>query len=189
MNDSVFIELRAGLAKIAADSSLRPLLPGLCYTGPEDFVLSHGVYYRPAPFPDYKQGVPLQCFGNSIVMAATHGLAYVEGFAVAPSGEVILHAWNADPLGHLVDVTWCNTGVAYLGVPFSVERADDATWNGDGCVLNDERNYPIFQRPWEGEDFAREWPYSDRLEALRRPPTGQIPPTVQQWLSERSSSS
>jgi len=190
MNDSPFIELREVLAKTAADSSLRPLLPGLCYTGPEDFVVQHGAAYRPVRFRGYKQGLPLQCFGNAVVLAATHGLAYVEGFAVAPDGTVILHAWNADPLGHLVDVTWCNTGVAYLGVRFSVERADDATWNGDGCVLNDEhRNYPIYQRPWQGEDFALQWPYSDRLEALRRPPTGQIPPTVKQWLSEKSRSS
>jgi hypothetical protein len=183
-------ELIKILARVAGDSSLRPLLPGLCYTGPEDFVLQHGRYYRPAPFSGYKQGAPLQCFGNAMVLAATHGLGYVEGFVVAPDdGKIILHGWNEDPTGHLVDVTWCNAGVAYLGVRFSVERADDAGWNGDGCVLNDEhRNYPIYQQPWQGEDYARQWPHSDRLEALqRRPPTGQIPRSVQQWLSERNS--
>jgi hypothetical protein len=180
--------LRDCLAQVAGNADLRPLLPGLCYTGPEDFVLQNGSIYTPAPFLA-KQGRALQCFGNSLVLAATQGLEYIEGFAVTPdTGNVILHAWNYDPWsGHLVDVTWCNTGVAYLGVRFSVERADDALWNGDGCVLNDRhRNYPIFQQPWYGEDYALEWPRSDRLEALRRPPTGQLPFSVSQWIAEKS---
>lgn len=190
------LSLREGLALIAADPAIRPLLPGLCYTGPEDFVAKHGFYYDiyncPFKSTGFKQGPPLQCFGSSIVLAAQYeGLEYIEGFAVTPDdGRVIHHAWNYDPWNaRLVDVTWCNTGVAYLGVRFSVERADDATWNGNATVLNDEhRNYPIFQHPWQGEDFALQWPYSDRLEALRRPPTGEIPPSVTQWLSERSGS-
>jgi hypothetical protein len=107
---------------------------------------------------------------------------YVEGVAVEPiNGEVIMHAWNA-VRNEAVDSTWLNTGLFYLGVEFSVERGDDATWNGDGCVLNDEhRNYPVFHERWQGEDYTRTWPYSDRLDALRRA-RGVIPESVQQWL-------
>lgn len=144
-----------------------PLLPGLVYTSPYDFILQHGRVYKGRYPRKYPIGAQKMCFGNAIVIAARHGLKYVEGIAVAPDGQVIIHGWNEDD-GVLVDTTWGNTGLLYFGVEFSVERGDDATWNGDANVLNDEnRNYPVFQQEWQGEDYSLTWPYSDRLEALR----------------------
>jgi hypothetical protein len=144
-----------------------PLLPGLVYTSPYDFVLQHGRSYTGKWAHKYKIGAQKMCFGNAIVLSGRFGLKYVEGFAIAPTGQVILHAWNEEN-GVLVDSTWGNTGLFYFGVEFSVERADDATWNGDTNILNDEnRNYPVFQQQWKGEDYALVWPYSDRLESLR----------------------
>jgi hypothetical protein len=143
---------------------------GLHYAGIGDFLLQHGVWYNPSPYADavYPQGAPKMCFGNSIILAATRGLRYVEGYASAPVGLSVHHAWNMDANGLLVDSTWMNTGLAYFGVEFSVERADDATWNGDGCVLNDHlRKHPLFRKPWKGEDYGIEWPHSERLELLR----------------------
>lgn len=147
--------------------------PGFAYDGPAGFVLDHGEWFAPRPAPiEYGAGAPKKCFGNSIIVAALHGLQYVEGYAVDPgtARAVIHHAWNADAAGELVDVTWAGTiavsvhpvvsptivrgmaGSAYLGVPFSVERADDATWNGDRSVLDDsERGWPLFRERWEGE--------------------------------------
>jgi len=158
-------EMLKGMAKAA---ELYPLLPGLVYRSFYDFVIQHGREYTIVPFTGMK-APRLKCFGNAMVRSAMFGMPYVEGFAMSPKGDVILHAWNADENGDVHDSTWCNTGIAYIGVEFSAERADDAIWNGDNCVLNDEnRNYPIYQKPWTGEDYSLIWPYSDRLEALRR---------------------
>ena len=164
------------LQALIETSEKYPFLPGLCYRSPHDFVAQHGREYLPVPFRGRK-GVQRICFGNAIAWAGKYGYRYVEGFALAPTGEVILHGWNAKPDGSLHDSTWMNTGLAYIGVEFSVERADDATWNGDALVLNDEnRNYPVFQKRWEGEDYAIQWPYSDRLDVLRN--GGGLPASV-----------
>jgi hypothetical protein len=160
-----------------------PLLPGLCYRSPFGFVLAHGRQYVGKYDHRWPIGVQKQCFGNAIARAGIDGLKYVEGFAVSPDGRVILHGWNSDENGTLIDTTWANTGLCYFGVEFSLERADDASWNGDACVLNDEhRNYPIFQKPWTGEDYSIVWPYSDRVERLyKRDP--EMPASVKEWLA------
>jgi hypothetical protein len=175
-------ELKQQMAE--ADAAY-PLLPGLCYRSPFGFVLAHGRVYEGMWNPRWPIGVQKMCFGNAIARAGIDGLKYVEGFAVAPNGQVILHGWNSDDKGTLIDTTWANTGLCYIGVEFSVARADDATWNGDACVLNDEnRNYPIFQKPWTGEDYSIVWPHSDRLERIyKREPT--LPPSVKEWLATR----
>jgi hypothetical protein len=175
-------QVRSTLLEIA---ETYPLLPGLCYTSAFDFVAQHGREYLPTPWKTqpYQRGVQKQCYGNAISLAGQNDLLrYVEGFALAPSGELIPHGWNATGGGVLIDSTWCNTGLVYYGVEFSVERADDATWNGDAHVLNDEnRNYPIFQQRWQGEDYSRVWPHSDRLDALRGRTNGK-PESVTAWL-------
>ena len=160
------------IVKVIAEASEQyRLLPGLVYRCFYDFIAKHGREYPVAgPFIGKQRGVQLMCYGNSIAHAVLYNLKYVEGFALSPKdGRLFMHAWNDDGHGNVYDSTWLNTGLVYIGVEFSVERADDATWNGDACVLNDEnRNYPIFQKPWTGEDYTIQWPFSDRLEALRR---------------------
>jgi hypothetical protein len=140
----------------------------------EDFLLQHGKWFEPRPLPKGTElGVPKNCFGNSILCAARDGLKYIEGYAVPFDVPLpILHGWNANERDELIDTTWGNCGHAYFGVEFSVERADDATWNGDACVLEDwKRDYPIFQKPWTGEDFTIKWPRSIRIELAR---TGDV---------------
>lgn len=151
---------------------------GLAYRGPADFVLRHGESFEPRPLPDeYEYGAPKACYGNAIVLAATRGLGYVEGYARGPFGLAIPHAWNTDDEGRLIDVTWSaifDDGVraaipdsAYLGVRFSLGRADDATWNGDGSVLDDwKRRWPLLREPWTGENWEREWEPTEALRAL-----------------------
>jgi hypothetical protein len=180
-------QVKHALAGLADDY---PLLPGLVYTSPYDFILRHGVDYRPQPwsFP-YPLGAQKACFGNAISQAGKYGLKYIEGVVLAPDGRVILHGWNATATNELVDSTWLNTGLLYLGVEFSLERADDAAWNGDASVLNDEnRNYPVFQKIWQGEDYGIQWPHSDRIEALYRyVQTGEYEPpaSVEAWINEQ----
>lgn len=180
--------LRQLRKQLAITDATYPLLPGLAYRSPYGFVAEHGREYRIEPwsrFP-YPQGLQRHCFGNAINLAAVFGLKYVEGVAVAPSLQVILHGWAADEQGRVIDSTWMNTGLLYLGVEFSVERGDDATWNGDAHVLNDEnRNYPVFQKRWEGEDYSLTWPYSDRLEALRLG-LKEIPQSVRDFEAHRA---
>jgi len=185
-------ELRKALVEVAR---LYPLLPGLLYTSPYDFVAKHGVEYPVTGRYEGWRGVQLKCYGNAIAHGAMYGLKYVEGFAVAPgggkpgslpAGSVVLHAWNLDAAGNVYDSTWLNTGLCYVGVEFSVERADDATWNGDACVLNDDhRDYPIFQKPWTGEDYTLTWPPSDRLDALKAG-SYELAVSVREWKAGRS---
>lgn len=144
--------------------------PNLIYRYGWDFILQHGKFYEVGPTPKgIKKGAPKQCFGNAIVLAVLNGWKYIEGYALAPIVPIpVQHAWNEDSSGKLIDSTWMNHGIAYLGVEFSVDRADDATWNGDCSILNDyRRRYPLFQKPWTGEDFSIKWPHSKRLELMR----------------------
>jgi hypothetical protein len=176
---------------LVALTNAYPLLPGLVYTSPYDFILRHGVEYRPRPWSFvYPQGTQKQCYGNAITLAAKYKLKYVEGVVLTPDGQVILHGWNATATNSLVDSTWMNTGLLYLGVEFSVERGDDAAWNGDAHVLNDEnRNYPVFQKIWQGEDYTIQWPHSDRLKALYRyMQTGEYetPASIEAWMKEQA---
>ena len=139
---------------------------GLSYRGPADFVLQHGRWYS-AKLNELPTGHPSTCYGNAIIVAVVHGLPYVEGYALSPIGRIFPHAWNAQDV-YAIDTTWRTPGLAYVGVEFSVERADDCTWNGDATVLNDyKRGWPLLRQPWHGEDASIEWPPSERLEILR----------------------
>lgn len=154
---------------------------GLVYRGPADFVLREGKPYERAGV--CRTGAPRACFGNSIAFAThneTSGWRYVEGYALAPWRQLldvvipIHHAWVVDADGVMYEPTWPAPGQAYLGVEFSVERADDATWNGDASVLDDwKRRWPLLRRPWRGEDLVPQFPPSPRLELLRRKARGE----------------
>jgi hypothetical protein len=145
------------------------------YQSPEQFVLTHGEWYKPRPLPrGVWRGTRKLCFGNAIYIAAAYGLPYVEGYSLltlkdeAPT--MLHHAWNLDAQGLLLDTTWVPyPGLAYCGVTFSVERADDCTWNGDASVLDDwRRGWPLLQQEWHGEPAELVWPASPRLAVIRK---------------------
>jgi hypothetical protein len=165
--------------------------PALHYRGPADFVLRHGRWFGPVPYPEHAPwgSWPLnQCFGTAIFLAARFNLRCFEGYALLgtlirdnKSGAVyhlvggekslLHHAWNVDGAGRLIDATWNNDALLYFGVEFSVERADDATWNGDASVLDDyKRGWPLLKYRWHGESKDLAWPPSDRIELMRNPP-------------------
>lgn len=148
---------------------------GFVYRNSYDFLLQHGKFFAPRPMPaGMWKGPPRVCYGNAIILGTIQGFRYVEGYAVPKfdTGNFfpVEHAWNTDAEGRVaLDPTWDEPGIAYFGVEFSVERADDATWNGDSCVLNDyKRNHPLMRQKWTGEDWSKQWPRSRRLELIRR---------------------
>jgi hypothetical protein len=144
---------------------------GLCYRSPADFVMKHGKVYTPQRLPgQYDYLAPRACYGNAVIMAERHGLPYVEGYAMTALHDIpMLHAWNVDPEGRVIDTTWREAGVAYLGVEFALGRADDCTWNGNATVLSDwRRGFPLFREPWQGEPPGKVWKPSEGLIRMRR---------------------
>lgn len=64
------------------------------YLGFADFVLQHGVWYKPRP----QSGQPVsngESFASAFCRAACDGVPYVEGF-VLTYGIALHHAWNLD---------------------------------------------------------------------------------------------
>lgn len=154
---------------------------GFEYRGPADFVLRHGRWWPVGPFRrDLPRGPERHCYGTSIGAVVLLGLRYVEGYAVhqAAPDDVIPHAWNADEDGRVVDLTWVPHGVAYLGVEFCIERADDASWYGDACVLDDfHRGWPLLRSRWSPRlerDPDPAWRVSPTVEAVRAHARGDI---------------
>lgn len=129
------------------------------YLGKEDFLLRHGLWYQPQPFPrNISRGVIKACFWNSMLAAKNNGWKYVEGVAVA--GLVpfpVDHAWNVTQDGALIDTTWGNTGITYLGVEFSYRRARHVLNQGEAVLDNYFDRYALFRQPWKGEDFTLTW--------------------------------
>jgi hypothetical protein len=160
--------LKEGLELIRTQLPHKP--PSMAYRWSYDFVLRHGVFFPVQRFPSgISRGASKQCFGNAFILAATRGFRYIEGYALGLHSPLpTLHAWNIDNFGVLIDNTWLNTGLSYMGVEFSVERANDAIWDGDSCVLDDfNRQWPLFQEEWKGESPDATWPSSERLGLLR----------------------
>ena len=147
------------------------------YKGMEHFLLEHGRWYTPQPWPKkFKQGAPKQCFANAMLLGASKGLRYVEGLAIADISIAlpIHHGWNVDEHDNVIDNTWLNTGLLYFGVEFSVGRADDAIWNGNCTVLDDyRRRHPLYRQPWLGEDYSLKWEPSEAMKVFQRMNNGE----------------
>lgn len=144
---------------------------GYHYQSIYDFLLQHGKFFPCQPWKSREwQKMPNRmCFGNSIYKGTEHGWKYAEGLCLSdPPWAPVHHAFNVDDKGKVIDTTWRNTGLVYFGVIFSVGRADDASWNGDSCVLDDwHRGWPIFKEPWQGEDFSKVWPESPAMKLAK----------------------
>jgi hypothetical protein len=143
--------------------------PKLEYQGIQDFILREGRDYTEFSADNfngrYRQGIPRYCFHNAYLAAvrSRERLRYVEGYAL---GSIIPvhHAWNIDPDGRIVDVTWVGTGDnnnadaffvptpgrAYRGVVFPVEYVREIRNSTSGaCVLDNwEQNYPLLRQKW-----------------------------------------
>jgi len=115
-----------------------------------DFVLREGRFFEPQPRPD---SITLrhigECFRNAFLTMMKTGLQYAEGYAVSGSKIPVLHAWNVDAEGSVIDSTWEPVGLAYFGIILprsTVERAKtsvlDDFESGWPVLLSFRRNPP-----------------------------------------------
>lgn len=120
---------------------------GWHYLGIEDFLLQHGTWYKtPGTIPEDALGTMKECFRNSFLNSIQH-LTYVEGYAlhIIP----VHHAWNVDESNNLIDATWKNSGLAYLGVPFKGKKLLTAM-RQCGSVLDNWRNHwKIYEKEYK----------------------------------------
>jgi hypothetical protein len=122
-------------------------LPTEChYRNVCDFVLREGRFFEPQPRPD---SITLrhigECFRNAFLTMMRTGLQYAEGFATVGSKIPVLHAWNVDAEGSVIDSTWEPVGSAYFGVvfpPWIVEPTRTSVlddWESGWPVLRESR--------------------------------------------------
>ncbi|MFL5313056.1 MAG: hypothetical protein ACJ79H_21700 [Myxococcales bacterium] len=158
------------------------MTPGHCYSNAIILSIEYGLDYVEgfALEPDLKHVYPhawnVDDAGRAIDSTWTGDSAIVIAGELAAVTDVVNLADLAD-LAQVLPVTVFTgrPGAAYVGVRFSVERADDCTWNGDACVIDDRnRDWPLFRERWHGEPADIEWPYSPRLEALRLKAAGHV---------------
>jgi hypothetical protein len=141
---------------------------GYHYAGISDFVLQHGGWYVPVPFPaGIRKARARQCFLNSAITAVEQdGYKYVEGYALPYGQTPVHHAWNLDPDGNLFDRTWKNGGAAYLGVVFSTKLVCGFP-DRLPCVLSRPE---MFRKPWTGEGQSSQLDGSQDIVAIPRGP-------------------
>ena len=123
------------------------------YYGLYDFVLQEGRFFSLRPRTgDTQREAAGESFVNAVMNAAAKELEYVEGYAVRESfSSPVLHAWNSDADGFVVDTTWQPLGIAYFGVviPRAVVLATrDARVPIGSSIDNWRQHWPLLRRPW-----------------------------------------
>jgi hypothetical protein len=124
---------------------------GYHYEGRADFLLREGSWYLPKRWRfSYPAGVPKLCYGNSIILGKEYNLRYVEGVALPDTIRLTFdHGWNTNSRHTLIDSTWLNSGLAYLGVEFPVRLAHKALKKGIVLLDNREDNFALYKNPWK----------------------------------------
>ena len=122
------------------------LPPKRCYRNVYDFVLREGRFFEPQPRPEQITLRHIgECFRNAFLTMMRTGLHYAEGYAVVGSTIPVLHAWNVDAEGSVIDSTWEPVGSIYFGIVFPssiVERAKTS-------VLDDfESGWSVLRESW-----------------------------------------
>jgi hypothetical protein len=114
------------------------------YTGPPDFILREGQFFRPKPLPrKIRRQASGRCFHNALLTSISRGFPYVEGYALHSGKIPVLHAWNLDNDGFVIDTTWRPIGRSYLGVVLPV--ADALKWEGT-LIDNWEYGWPLLRK-------------------------------------------
>ncbi len=86
----------------------------------DQFIIEHGVAYCGRRLPRrYSYGAERYCFMNAANLAiAQDDLTYVEGYGlISRLGIPMHHAWCIDAKGKVIDTTWRDIKVDYIGVP------------------------------------------------------------------------
>ena len=136
------LKLRSALETLRNASG--KLTGGYYYTGPADFILREGRFFDPKSLPTrIISGEVRRCFLNARRVTRVHGFSYVEGYALHANDIAILHAWNVDADGCVVDTTWIPSGKAYIGVAFPASVV--TKWKGS-LIDNWENGWPLLQK-------------------------------------------
>src|SRR6266404_4890405 len=120
------------------------------YRGISDFILREGQFFEPRPLPAGIDCLKIgHCYKNAFWTALQERFVYVEGYAVDSSINLpMLHAWNLDSDGFVVDRTWNPPGQVYFGVIFPLEVVPRKR-GVQYAVINDwEHGFPILRKPW-----------------------------------------
>ena len=103
------------------------------------FLAEQGWYYKPTERPrGIRLGSAHDCHMNAFktVLEDEDRLFYCEGVACSPGLPPLPHAWVTDGTGSVVEVTWSEPGVMYLGIPIKlayVAKMISAT--GSFCLM------------------------------------------------------
>jgi hypothetical protein len=136
----------------------RPLKPGYTYTSVEDWLLTNGRLWTPAPLPARIRPMPIkQCYQNAFLLAARSKgrYRYVEGIAYGVIPDID-HAWCVDDQDRVLDPTWCQPnrpdggpGLAYFGAVFELDALRELRADTDLLsILHDyPRKYPLLKQP------------------------------------------
>jgi hypothetical protein len=111
-----------------------------------DFVLREGRFFQPRLRPE---SITLrhigECFRNAFLTMMRTGLAYAEGYAVTGRKMPVLHAWNVDAEGYVIDSTWEPVGSIYFGIILPRSIVEPAKTS----VLDDfENGWPVLRESW-----------------------------------------
>jgi hypothetical protein len=116
------------------------------YRNVYDFVLREGRFFEPRPRPDLITLRHIgECFRNAFLTTMRIGLEYAEGYAVVGSKIPVLHAWNVDAEGSVIDSTWEPVGSTYFGIifPLSIVRRAETS-----VLDNFENGWPVLRESW-----------------------------------------
>jgi hypothetical protein len=119
------------------------------YRGVEDVVSKIGRFDVASPLPaDIKRGKAKLCFMNAFRLMSNGGYVYVEGIAM-PANTLfpVHHGWCVDASNRVIDPTWHEGGVAYLGVhlnkSFVYQRALQRKKYG---VFGDSDSFDLYEK-------------------------------------------
>jgi hypothetical protein len=123
------------------------------YKGIPDFLLREGQFFEPRPLPDGMGHLEIKhCFNNAFWTGLQERFVYVEGYAVSSSHDLpLLHAWNLDNEGFVVDRTWNPHGQVYFGVIFPLAAVPRERGKQYPVIDNWEHGYPILRNPLDRE--------------------------------------
>ena len=137
------------------------------YQGMPDFILREGQFFESRPLPAGTDYLEIRrCYKNAFQTAVEESFVYVEGYALSASHNLpLLHAWNLDAEGFVVDRTWNPHGRVYFGVLFPLAVVPIKRGKHYPVIDDWEHGYPILRKAWHGEAARKE--ALDELRSLR----------------------
>ena len=120
--------------------------------------MREGQYFEPRPLPagiDYLE--IRHCYKNAFQTALEERYAYVEGYAVSASHQLpVLHAWNLDRDGFVVDRSWNPHERVYFGVVFPLAVVPRKRGKQYPVIDDWEHGYPILRKAWDRQAATNE---------------------------------